>query len=145
MFQEVSSQTLKSARLAMVFLCAHRTGLQMGTIATQLGNLSEDISAELAGRGHQQEAQYLKVSELAPMIGKTTSTVYNDIADGAIEGAVKVGPRTWRIPVSSAEAYVRRRTAGKYRPGHSRATRPPRIPAPVTPGTAPDSRPQDPP
>jgi IS30 family transposase len=113
MFQEVSSQTLKSARLAMVFLCAHRSGLQMGTIATQLGNLSEDISAELAGRGHQQEAAYVKVSEIAPMIGRTSSTVYKDLRNGAIEGALKVGPRTWRIPISSAEAYVKSRTAGK--------------------------------
>ena len=113
MFQEVSSQTLRSARLAMVFLCAHRSDLQMDAIAAELGTLGEHISTELAGRGDLQEAEYLKVSELAPMIGRTTSTVYNDIADGAIEGARKIGPRTWRIPLSSAEAYVRSRTTGK--------------------------------
>jgi predicted DNA-binding transcriptional regulator AlpA len=113
MFQEASSQTLKSARLAMVFLCAHRSDLRMGAIAAELGSLSEDISTELAGRGHQQEAEYLKVSEIAPMIGRTSSSVYKDLAGGAIEGARKIGPRSWRIPVSSAEAYVRSRTAGK--------------------------------
>lgn len=144
MFPEASSQTLRSARLAMVFLRAHRTGLHIDAIAAELGTLSQDISTELARRGHQQDAEYLKASELAPMIGRTTSTVYNDIADGAIEGARKIGPKIWRIPISSAEAYVRNRTAGKQRPGHSRPARPPRIPAPVTPGTAPDSRPQGP-
>jgi predicted DNA-binding transcriptional regulator AlpA len=121
MFQEASSQTLKTARLAMVFLCAHRSDLQIDAIAAELGTLSEHISTELAGRGHPRDAEYLKVSELAPMIGRTTSTVYNDIADGAIEGARKIGPRTWRIPISSAEAYVKRRTTGKYRPQSIRA------------------------
>jgi len=112
MFQEVSIQTLKSARLAMVFLCAHRSDLQIDVIAAELGTLSETIRTELDGRGHPQ-ADYLKVSELAPMIGRTTSTVYNDIADGKIRGARKFGPRIWHIPLSSAEDYVKSRTAGK--------------------------------
>ena len=113
MFQEASSQTLRSARLATVLLCALRNDLHIHAIAAELDTLSEHISTELARRGHQQGAEYLKASELAPMIGRTTRTIYKDIADGSIEGARKIGPRLWRIPISSAEAYVRNRTAGK--------------------------------
>jgi excisionase family DNA binding protein len=51
--------------------------------------------------------QYITVKELATLLRTSVMTIYRVIKDGEIEGVIQINERLLRIPVSSAQAYLK--------------------------------------
>lgn len=52
--------------------------------------------------------QYITVKELATFLRTSVMTIYRVIGNGEIEGVIQINQRLVRIPVSSAQAYLKR-------------------------------------